>query len=137
MRRQYIFLLLIAIILYISYLIIDFKYKEYKLNGNIEYIVKLNKDIENRIILAQELIDYKTSNAYKNRILKEQQWFKNIWENVLYLMLEEKYNRFTQDESIFRETIQTATLSERQSFLNELSIPEKWIYFIFKKEVRL
>lgn len=137
MRKQYIFLVLIIIILYISYLIINFKYKEYKINSSIEYIVNLNKDIENKIVQANDLIEYKTSKAYKNKILKEQQWYRNKWEKVVYLMTEDKYNIYTWNENIIKETIEIAIQNEENSIINELTIPERRIYFLFHKEIRL
>lgn len=134
MRKQYIFLALIIIILYISYLIINFKYKEYKINSSIEYIINLNKDIENKIVDANFLIKYKTSGAYKNRILKEQQWYRNRWERVVYLMTEEKYNTYTQNESIIKESIDIAIENEWNSIIKDMSVFERRIYFLFDKE---
>ena len=136
MRKQYIFLALILIILYISYLIISFKYREYKINSNIEYIINLNIDIQNKIVQANELIEYKTSKAYKNKILKEQQWYKNLWENVVYLMPEDRYNTYTQDSNPLKEAIIESSIIEENSNINEMTIPEKWIYFIFKKDLK-
>jgi hypothetical protein len=77
MKKQYIFLVMILIILYISYLIVSFKFREYKINSNIEYIVKLNTELQEKIEIASNLIEYKTSKAYKNKILKEEQGYKN------------------------------------------------------------
>jgi hypothetical protein len=77
MKKQYIFLIMISIILYILYLILSFTYKEYKINSHIEYISSLNKNIKEKINIAEKIITYKSSLAYKNKILKEQQSFKN------------------------------------------------------------
>ena len=137
MRKQYIFLALILFILYISYLIVNFKYKEYKINSSIDYIINLNKEIEKKIEFANEIINYKTSKAYKNKILKEQQWYKNKWENVVLLMPEERYNTFTKELNPLKDEIVEAVISEENSNLEEMTIPEKWIYFIFKKEIKL
>lgn len=137
MKKQYIFLVLILAILYIWYLIINFKYKEYKINSSIEYIANLNKDIENKIAVAHELIEYKTSKPYKNKILKEQQWYKNIGEVVIYLMTEDRYNKFTQEENPLKQEINIAIENENNSILNDMTNFEKWIYFIFKKEISI
>jgi hypothetical protein len=56
---------------YILYLIIDYKYKEYKINSHIEYIRTLNNTIKKQINTAKEIIEYKKSKAYKNKILKQ------------------------------------------------------------------
>jgi hypothetical protein len=77
MKKQYIFLVMIILILYIFYLIISFTYKEYKINSSIEYITNLNNDIKESINEAYSIIKYKTSKAYRNKIIKEQQSFKN------------------------------------------------------------
>jgi hypothetical protein len=77
MKKQYIFLIIIFIILYISFLIIKFTYKEYQINTHIEYISDLNEKIKIKIDEAEKIIKYKSSLAYKNKVLKEQQSFKN------------------------------------------------------------
>ena len=107
---------MIVIIIYISYQIISFTYKEYQINSNIEYIKKLTTDVEEKIESAKKIIEYKTSKAYKNKILKEQQSFKNIWEDVIYFTTEENFNKYTTEK-------------ERTKDLN---IYEKWLYFLFR-----
>jgi len=136
MKKQYIFLIMIVITLYILYLIWGFKYREYKINSHIDYITSLNKEIEWKIKIANELIEYKTSNAYKNKILKEQQWFKNRWEKVIYLTSEDKYNKFTQEIEQYRESVQEVINIENNNNTDtkEMEIYQKWIYFLFKKE---
>jgi cell shape-determining protein MreC len=131
MKKQYIFLIMIWIILYILYLIISFTYKEYKINSHIEYISALNQNIKERIGEAEKIIKYKSSLAYKNKVLKEQQSFKNKWENVVYLTTEKIYNKFTK-EVIQKENIEKEVIIEN-SQLDNMNIYEKWIYFIFKK----
>ena len=59
MKKQYIFLGMIGMILYIIYLIISFSYREYQINSHIEYIADLNSDIKEQITTTQELIEYK------------------------------------------------------------------------------
>lgn len=138
MKKQYIFLIMIFITLYIIWLIWNFKYKEYKINSNIEYIRTLNKEIEIKIKNTNEMIEYKTSSAYKNKVLKEQQWFKNKAETVIYLTSEDKYNKFTQDLTEYKDEIDKIT-SEQEINIStkEMSIYEKWIYFLFKKDLDL
>ena len=60
MKKQYVFLIMIVITLYILILIWKFKYNEYKINSHIDYITTLNKEIETKIIKATEIIEYKT-----------------------------------------------------------------------------
>jgi len=132
MKKQYIFLLMIWIILYILYLIINKTYYEYKINSHIEYITSLNSSIKNKINEAEEIIKYKSSLAYKNKILKEQQSFKNKAEKVVYLTTETMYNKFVNKDkeksTIVEKTVQT------DSKLDNMNISQKWLYLIFKKD---
>jgi len=73
MKKQYIFLSLIFITLYIFYLIGNYKYKEYKINSTIEYLANENEKIAEKIEIAESIIEYKTTKAYRNKVLKEQQ----------------------------------------------------------------
>jgi len=56
---------------------LSFTYKEYKINSHIEFIKNLNQSIKERIDEAEDIIKYKSSVAYKNKVLKEQQSYKN------------------------------------------------------------
>ena len=122
---------MIVIIIYISYQIISFTYKEYQINSNIEYIKKLTTDVEEKIESAKKIIEYKTSKAYKNKILKEQQSFKNIWEDVIYFTTEENFNKYTtvKEEKPKETAASTTTEKER---IKDLNIYEKWLYFLFR-----
>lgn len=131
MKKQYIFLLMIWIILYIWYLIISFTYKEYKINSHIEYISELNLNIKEKIAEAEKIIKYKSSIAYKNKVLKEQQSFKNKWEKVVYLTTENFYNKFTKVEKVEEKQIEAE--SEDKSSIDNMNIYERWIYLIYKK----
>jgi hypothetical protein len=77
MKKQYIFISLIIIIIYITYTIADYKYREYKKNSLISFIKKTNEEIKLDIIDAKSLIEYKKSKSYINKVLKEQQSLKN------------------------------------------------------------
>lgn len=132
MKKQYLFLLVIWIILYIIYLILSFTYKEYQINSHIEYITSLNKSIKLKIEEAEEIIKYKSSLWYKNKILKEQQSFKNKWEKVVYLTTEKIYNKFTTVKEIPKE--EEIEEKENNSKIDEMSIYDKWIYLIYKKD---
>jgi cell division protein FtsL len=97
MKKQYIFLSLLFITLYIIYLIISYKYREYKINSNIEYLKSMNEEISLKIDEAESLMEYKTTRAYRNKILKEQQGLKNKGEKVVYLTSEQKYNKYVEN----------------------------------------
>ncbi len=131
MKKQYVFLSMIWIILYIWYLIISFTYKEYKINSNIEYISNLNQSIKDKIEEAEKIIKYKSSLAYKNKVLKEQQSFKNKWESVVYLTTEKIYKKFTQEVEPIENQVEEVI--NDSSIIDDMSIYEKWLYLIFKK----
>ena len=131
MKKQYIFLIMIWIILYISYSIIRFTIKEYKINSNIEYISFLNTNIKEKITEAEKIVKYKSSLAYRNKVLKEQQSFKNKWEKVIYLTTEKIYNKFTLEKIPEADIINEK--KETNNLLNDLTIFQKWLNLINKK----
>lgn len=126
---------MIFIVLYILYLIVSYKYKEYRINTQIEYLSELKQDIESSIQQAEDIIEYKTTRAYKNKVLKEQQGLKNKWEQVVYLTTEEKYNKYTQpsDGNAKKKTFED-TLTDEQKLVKEMDNFEKWMYFLFQKK---
>ncbi len=132
MKKQYLFLLMIWIILYILYLIINKTYYEYKINNHIEYISQLNNEIKEKINVAEDIIKYKSSLAYKNKILKEQQSFKNKWEEVVYLTTQSVYNTYISNEKNKKDII--LETNNKNSIIDNMSIKEKWFYLIFKKD---
>ena len=132
MNKQYIFLWMVWIILYIIYLIITFSVKEYKINADIASIkvfisetIQYNKD-------ALETIEYKQSAAYKNMILKEQQSLKNKWEKVIYLTTQKNYNKYTQKIDGTGDKEKNITI-KKYSVTDNMSVPQKWNYFLFQK----
>ena len=121
--------------LYMTYVIMNYKYKEYKINTHIELLAQLNTDISGSIKKAEKIIDYKSTKAYRNKILKEEQWLKNKWEQVVFLIDELEYNKYTtQTTDIASQTV--VELPERENILNTMNIRQKWIYFILKKDTR-
>ena len=68
--------------LYMTYVIMNYKYKEYRINSHIELLATLNEDISTSIDRAEKIIDYKSTKAYRNKVLKDEQWLKNKGENV-------------------------------------------------------
>lgn len=123
---------MIWIILYILYLIINKTYYEYKINNHIEYISQLNNEIKEKINVAEDIIKYKSSLAYKNKILKEQQSYKNKWEEVVYLTTQSVYNTYISNEKNKKDII--LETNNKNSIIDNMSIKEKWFYLIFKKD---
>lgn len=135
MKKQYVFIFLICITLYIIYLIFSHKYKEYQINSKIEFISDLNKEIHLKIEAAQSIIDYKTTSAYKNKILKLEQWMKNRGEKVVYITTEQKFKKFTTtniEEESKKLELEYKNIEELWD-ARSMSNIDKWYYFIFQK----
>lgn len=132
-NKQYIFLFIIVIILYLLYLIIDYKYKEYKINSHIENIEVLNEIMEWDIMTYKQQYEYLNTKAYKVKTLKEEQSMKQKWEVVIYITGEERFNKFTQNET---HHISPITREAERKIQDGMDIYEKWIYFLFKKDIR-
>lgn len=131
MKKEYLFLVFIFIILYLLYSILDYKYKEYKINNHIAFIEANNNKMMDDIAKNKETLEYINTKAYKNKILKEEQSMKNKWESVIFITNEDKYNKFSKDET---ETPKPVV--ENKKIQDSMEIQEKWIYFLFKKDIR-
>lgn len=134
MKKQYIFIFMIAILFYMLFLVFSYKYKEYKINSYIEEIWKLNQEIKDNIAETEEIIDYKSTKAYKNKLLKQERWMKWRNEKVMYLTDERKYKKFTNPD--FVENYQKTIVKQIEQENDEISGKsnfQKWIFFIFKK----
>ena len=106
MKKQYVFIIMIIIILYISFLIISYTYKEHITNSSIEYIKALTKDVEKKIDSAKK---------------------------VVYFTTEENFNKYTTIEEKKPETVITNDNNE-QINVKDFSIWERWMYLLFKKQ---
>ncbi len=135
MRKQYIFFVLIIVMLYLMYLIISYKYKEYLINSNIEYLNKENKIISLHVENYKDTLDYLNTESYKNKVLKEEQWMKNKWEKVIYITSESQYTRFVKTNEKQTTNTNQEEIVEKKIYDNMTNF-EKWIYFIFKKDIR-
>lgn len=134
MKKQYIFLFMIALLFYMLFLVFSYKYKEYKINSYIDEITLLNDQIKNGIAETEELIDYKSTLAYKNKLLKQEQWLKNRNEKVMYLTDEKKYKKFTNPDFVdnYQKTIVKQVELENDEIKNKTNF-QRWMYFLFKK----
>lgn len=76
--------------------------------------------------------------AYKNKILKSEQWLKNPGEEVLFLISEERYKSFTEEkkEDLIEEKNISGYYWDEKKLIESMSIFEKWIYLLFKKDIR-
>ncbi len=135
-KKQYIFLIMIIIILSLIFYIINYKYKEYKINNYIKKKIELNKEIREKIAIAEEIIEYKKSKAYRNKILKQQQGKKWKWEKVIYLSPEEEYNKYTKSLSKDEIEEKSNKIQDINDITKTMTIYQKWIYFLFEKDLR-
>lgn len=133
MKKQYIFLIFIWIILYLLFLIVSYKYKEYNTNYYIELLKQENEQIKREIEIKQKLNEYYNTNAYKNKILKEQHWYQNKNEVVINITTESNYNKFTKEP---QELVINEIKPKEVKIYENMSIQEKWFYFIFNKDIR-
>lgn len=132
MKKQYLFLTLLLIILYSLYLIWSYKYQEYKINTHIDDIRQINNEIEKKIVEGNKIIEYKNSKAFKNKILKEQQWYKNKWEVVTYLTSEQVYNTYTSEIKDTISQINEQDINNKNQDVQNMTIFEKWLNLLFK-----
>ena len=133
MKREYIFLVLILIIIYLIYLIISYKYKEYRVNTHIDYIAYMNEITNKEIEKNKEILDYLNTNAYKNKILKQEQWFRNRDEKVIIITTQKEYNKYTTKEPTFSVS---QKISVDESIINNMNIKQRWFYFLFDIDTR-
>lgn len=131
MKKQYIFLILLLIILYLLYIIINYKYKEYKINTYIDNVKNIIENNKKEIEIDKIKLEYISTNSYKDKILKENQWLINEWEKVIFITNKDIYSNFTmkKEQNKFKMEV-------NKKNYDSMSIFEKWMYFLFKKDLR-
>lgn len=132
-KNYYTFLVLIFLLLFLLYSIVMHKYKEYKIDEHIETISMLIDDIKQWNKKALEIIEYKKNEAFKNKILKNDN-LKNKAEIVVFVTTEDRYNHFVkpiEEEKIISKS-ETKILDETYW----MTIYQKWVWFLFKKDLR-
>ncbi len=134
MKKQYIFFALIIIMLYLMYLIVSYKYKEYLINSNIEYLSNYNSKLNSSINEDKNMLEYLNTESYRNKILKKEQAMKNKWEKVIYITSESQYKKFVKTDE--KQTNNDNYDEEQTNIYDNMTNFEKWIYFVFKKDIR-
>ncbi len=135
MQKQYVFLIILWIILYMMYLIVEYKYKEYKITSKIELLQKKTTQVRDEINEDKDYLVYLNTLAYKNKILKLDQALKSKWEEVVLITSQNFYDKYSvkiEDIPIVEEK----TNNELSQIKNKNNL-EKWIYFLFKKDLEL
>lgn len=135
-NKKYIFILMIMIIIYLLIYILNYKYKEYQVNKYISNKIILNKKIREKILLAEKIIKYKKSKAYGNKVLKQQKWLKWVWEKVIYLTPEKEYNKYTKNIINIDSISIDNNMVRLNNITKSMNIYQKWVYFLFKIDIR-
>ena len=135
---RYIFLFLIFLLIYMIFLVIRYMLDEYRVEKYIQDIKQTNLVLQERIRRAHIHIDIITSESYKNKILKSELWWKNTGEEVVILIGEDAYNKYSDEyhTSQRRDDPLLYAVREEQSLISTMTVYQKWIYFIFQKDIR-
>lgn len=98
-------------------------------------ITNIQKDIVTRQDVLQTKKDYFAyinTNAYKDKIAKSSQNKKNPWEDVVFIVTKEEAEQYQKID------IQKQMYSEKEikSPTFWMSNWQKWMYYVFKKDIR-
>lgn len=139
MKKQYLFIFLIGIMLLLLFEIWKFKFHEYQIYKYKIEIEQLNENYREKIELAQQEIEKIHSRAYINKSLKSQEWLKNPGEELITLITEDTYKTYSQNDiksyNTENNSIYLDPLSQN-SIIQSMTPYQKWIYLLFKKDTR-
>ena len=92
-----------------------------------------------RIWETERELEQKSTLAHKNKVLKTEQWLRNLGEEVLFLISEERYRMFTEEQGVEIESGER-TISERiwdtENLISTMTNYERWIFFLFWRDIR-
>jgi ABC-type lipoprotein export system ATPase subunit len=54
----------------------------------------------------------------------------------VFLITEQNYEKYTKDESEKTVEQKIESLSDEQNLINTMTVYEKWVYLLFKKDIR-
>ncbi len=131
-KFQYIVIALIIIIIYELYLIFSFKYIDLEKDV---VILKYQEEIEKNKIDIEKNKDYFAyinTNSYKDYIAKSSQNKKNSEEEVVFIISKEESDNYkeidTKKQIIFQDEVKKET--------QWMTFFQKWIYYVFKINIR-
>lgn len=130
MTKQYKFIVLLWMFIFMLYLVFSVKYEEYKVKTTIQTISKNNERSIDLINDRIETVAKKSTRAHRNTVLKDQFSKKTKWETVLYITTEAEYEKFT---SPYRLEINEIIQEEIDQELEWMTNLEKWNRFLFGK----
>ncbi len=132
-KRQYVFLVLMIILLYLSFKILKFEYKKYTISKYIEQQIIVINHLKNYLNTANDTIEYINTRAFKNKVLKED-WKKMKWEDVIVLTSQKAYNKFSWKSIFLPENNKKE--NKEENITKSMTNFEKWVYFLLKKDIR-
>lgn len=119
------------------YLVLSYKYEEYRIFQYTQSLSEINETYLSQIQNAQEILENRSTRAYRNKVLKSEQWLKNPGEEVVFLITEEKYKKYTETETLVEEEpYKNQNLLDEESLLATMTIYQKWVYFLWWKDIR-
>jgi hypothetical protein len=119
------------------YLVVSYKYTEYKIYKYTQELWEINKEFSEKIEYAKEILENKNTKAYKNKVIKSQLLLRSKWEEVIFLITEKKYNSYTSAaDDTKNDSPLPQNLLDEKSLISTMTIFQKWVYFIFWKDVR-
>jgi hypothetical protein len=132
-KRQYTFLGLMTILLYLSFKILEFEYSKYTISQYTSKQMVVIKDIKSYLDTANDTIEYIQTKAFKNKILKED-WKKMKWEDVIVLTTEKLYNKFSW--KIIVPQLEKKEDIKEENIVKSMTNFQKWVYLLLKRDLR-
>jgi len=127
-RYQYILFCLLLLIVYESYLVVLYKYKDFQINSYLSYITGENEKIEESIEKKKEHLAYVKTNAFLDKIAKTSQNKKNPGEEVIVLVTDEEVEEYKRIDTS-KQMIGGG--GQKISKTAGMTNGEKWMYYIF------
>ncbi len=132
-KRQYTFLFLLSVLLYLSYTVVKYEYnsyinEKYKEQQRIEIAEIKESNRKGKIV-----IEYRKTRAYINKSQKKELNKKMKWETVVNITEEDTYKKFTSTHW-FSENEDQLKESPKKHITYGMSNFQKWIYFLFNKK---
>ncbi len=133
-KRQYIFLWLVFILLYLSFNIFQFEYRKYTISSYIKEQSNVIKNIKEYLEETTITLRYVNTKAFKNKILKSDEWMKMKGEEVIILTSEKIYNKFAWKQII--QNVEMNKEKKEHNITSGMTNFEKWVYFLLNKNIK-
>ena len=132
-HQQYILFALIALIVYLVSLILQYTYRDFEINAYRDTITQDNVRTKELVSERESERAYVQTNAYVDRIMKASQDRKDPGEDIVILVdnRDVANNQPLDVMKTISETHQTTNHPYTQGRTNE----EKWLYYVFGVQV--